>query len=105
MAAFFIWCGCFLCFLILGIFCFFSRKQVGFWANAKPFPVSDIRGYNRACGFLWIFYSLLGILTGLPLLTPQNSALVLLSIVGVLADTILLILIYALVIEKKYRAS
>ena len=105
MAAFLIWCGCFLIFLILGIFCFFSKKQVGFWANAHPFPVSDVRGYNRACGFLWILYSLLGILTGLPLLNPRNSALILLSVLGVLADTLLLILLYVLVIEKKYRAD
>ena len=103
MSAFILWCGCFALFFILGIYCFFAKKQVGFWANAKPFSVTDVRGYNRACGFLWIGYSLVGILTGLPLLSPQNSALVLLSILGVVADTLMLILIYVLVIEKKYR--
>ena len=103
--AFSIWCGCFGLFAALGLFCFFSRKPVGFWANAKPFAVSDVRGYNRACGWLWLGYSLLGILTGLPLLQPQNSPLVLLSVLGVVADTLALVLLYVLVIERKYRAK
>ena len=105
MTAYLLWCLCFLLILGLGIFCFFSKKPVGFWANANTFPVADVKGYNRACGWLWILYSLIGILTGLPLLSPQNSALVLLSVLGVLLDTLGLILIYVLVIEKKYRAK
>ena len=60
MVPFLIWCLCFLLFFLLGIFCFFSKKQVGFFANAAPFPIEDVKGYNRACGFLWIFFSLLG---------------------------------------------
>ena len=103
MAAFIIWCGCFALLFLLGLYCFFSKKQVSFWANAKPFSVTDVRGSNQACGFLWIGYSLVGILTGLPLLTPESTALVLLSTLGVVADTLMLILIYVLVIEKKYR--
>lgn len=52
MAAFIIWAivGC--AFIGLGISAFFSKKAVGFWANAKPFPVEDIKGYNSAVGKL-----------------------------------------------------
>ena len=103
MLPFLLWTLCCCLLLAMGIYCFLSRKPVGFWANANPFSVTDVRGYNRACGFLWIGYSLLGMVTGLPLLSPQNSALVLLSTLGVVADTLMLILIYVLVIEKKYR--
>ena len=103
--AFIIWCGCFGLLLILGIFCFFAKKPVGFWANAQTFPVKDVKGYNRACGWLWIGYSLAGILTGLPLLSPQNSALILLSVLRVMLCTIALVLVYVLFIEKKYRAK
>lgn len=103
--AFFIWCGCFALFLVLGIYCFFAKKPVGFWANAEAFPVTDVKGYNRACGWLWVGYSLIGILAGLPMLLNQNEALILLSVLGVVFDTLGLVLIYVLVIEKKYRAK
>ena len=103
--AFILWCLCFSLTLLLGICCFFSKKPVGFFANAKTFPVKDVKGYNRACGFLWGFYSLVGILAGLPLLEAQNDTLVLLSVLGVMGVTLALILIYVLIIEKKYRAK
>ena len=103
--AYLLWIACFVLLMGLGIFCFFARKPVGFWANAPAFPVTDVKAYNRACGWLWIGYSLLGMLTGLPLLSPRNSALILLSILGVVLDTLALVLIYVLVIEKKYRVK
>ena len=105
LLAFFIWCACFGIFLILGITCFFAKKAVGFWANAKAFPLENVKGYNRACGWLWIGYSLVGMLSGLPLLAGQNHPLVLLSVLAVVLDTLALMLIYVLVIEKKFRAK
>ena len=68
MAAFIIWAivGC--AFIGLGISAFFSKKAVGFWANAKPFPVEDIKGYNGAVGKLFILYGVGFIALGLPLL-------------------------------------
>ena len=104
-AAFILWCACFSLFLILGIFCFCAKEPVGFWANADRFPVENAKGYNRACGILWIAYSLIGMLTGLPVLAEQNDGLVLLSVLGVMADTLGLILAYVLIIERKYRAK
>ena len=103
MNVFLCWCVLFSLFAVLGILCFFLRKPVGFWANAQTFPVTDVKGYNRACGLLWIGFSVLGILTGLPLRNPENTAFILLSVLGAFADTLVLMLIYILVIEKKYR--
>ena len=101
--AYLIWLLCSCLILGLGIYCFFAKKAVGFWANAKPFPVSDVRGYNRTCGRLWIGYSLLLDLVGLPMLIGQNDAVVLLSVLGAAALTLGLILTYVLKIEPKYR--
>lgn len=40
---------------------------------------------------------------GLPLLKGQNSPLILLSIIGVMAEAIAAMAVYETVIEKKYR--
>ena len=101
--AYLLWLLCSCLILGLGIYCFFAKKAVGFWANAETFPVTDVKGYNRACGELWIGYSLLLALVGLPMLTGQNEAVVLLSVLGAVALTLGLILTYVLKIEPKYR--
>ena len=44
------------------------------------------------------------IIFGLPLLAGQNSALVILSAFGVVAETIGSMAVYTLCIEKKYKA-
>ena len=94
-------------FIGLGIFCFFHKKSstaFGFWANAKMFEVEDVRGYNRALGKLWCVYGAGFILLGIPLINAgQNSPLGLLSTIGVMMETILIMGIYILKIEKKYR--
>jgi len=92
------------CFMIgLGISAFFSKKAVGFWANAKQFQVKDIKGYNRATGTLFICYGVILIVLGIPLLGGQNNAWVILSILGVMIETIAMMVIYTLVVEKKYK--
>ena len=101
--AFMLWCGCFFLLLLLGLSCFLRKKQVGFFANADPFPVSDVRGYNRACGICWIAYSLIGMVCGLPLLGEENPARILLMVLFTALDTLGLILLYVLVIEKKFQ--
>ena len=89
--------------ICLGIYALFSKKAVGFWANASPFPVKDIRGYNRATGTLLICYGAVFILLGLPLSAGQNNPYLLLSVLGAMLESIALMAIYSLVIEKKYR--
>ncbi len=91
--------------ILLGICAFHSKKEVafGFWANTKMFPVNNVKAYNRAVGKLWCAYGILFILSGTPLLDSQNTPLILISILGVIAETIAVMVIYVTVIEKKYR--
>ena len=87
----------------IGIGAYFSKKQVGFWANVKTFPVKDTKGYNRALGKLFVFYGAVFVVLGMPLLCGQNSPYIFLSVVGVMIETIIVMIIYSVVIEKKYR--
>ena len=105
MLAFTIWSIIGLLFIILGIYAFFSKKAqpMGFWANAKMFEVTDVRKYNAAMGKLFIGFGIVFIILGLPLLSGQNSALIILSVFGVMAEVILMMAIYTIVIEKKYK--
>lgn len=89
--------------ICIGISAFFNKKAVGFWANIKPITVKDIKGYNRATGKLFVAYGLIFIILGLPLLSGQNSALILLSALGVMVETIVIMAIYSICIEKKYK--
>ena len=105
MLAFIFWSIIGLLFIILGIYAFFSKKAqpMGFWANAKMFEVTDVRKYNAAMGKLFIGFGMIFIILGLPLLSGQNSALIILSAFGVMAEVILTMAIYTIVIEKKYK--
>ena len=87
----------------IGVCAFFSKKAVGFWANIKPIVVRDIKGYNYATGKLFIAYGIIFIVLGLPLLSGQNSPLIILSALGVMLETIITMVVYSLCIEKKYK--
>ncbi len=105
MLGFIIWAVFGLAFIGLGIYCFFSRKEVafGFWANAETFPVKDIKAYNKAGGKLWCGFGLGFICIGIPLLGGQNSPGAILSILGAMFLAISTMVIYVVVIEGKYR--
>lgn len=92
------------CFLIgIGVAAFFKKKAVGFWANMEAEPVSDIKNYNCAVGKLFVLYGVVFMLLGMPFLMGQNSPFILISIIGVMIETIIMMAVYSLVIEKKYR--
>ena len=103
MTGFILWLivGCLL--TALGIGAFFAKKEVGFFNNVKPLPMRDVKAYNRAVGKLLIIYGIVFMALGLPLLAGQNSALLLLSILGVVAETIGAMAVYILVIQNKYE--
>ena len=103
VAGFVIWAivGAFI--IGIGIFAFFSKKTIGFWANAKPIAVKDLKRYNHAVGKLFIAYGLIFIALGTPMLMGQNTPYILLSMVGVMVESIAAMIIYTLCIEKKYR--
>lgn len=52
---------------------------------------------------LFVGFGIVFILLGLPLLSGQNSALILLSAFGAMAEAIILMAICTLVIEKKCK--
>lgn len=105
MFAFLIWLLFSILFIAYGIHAFCAKKAVpfGFWANAEVFAVKDVRAYNRAVGKLWCVFGIVLAFLGIPLLTGQNSPYALLSILGIMAEAIVAMVVYVVVIEKKYR--
>lgn len=103
--AFIIWILVGLFFVGMGIFCFVSKKEqsFGFWANADTPQVKDVKAYNHALGKLWCVYGVVLALLGLPLLQGQNSAGVIIPILGTMFASIAAMIVYVTVIEKKYR--
>ena len=84
----------------LGIKDMFSKNPVGFWANTETIKVKDVKGYNRASGLLFIIYGIIFVILGIPLLEGQNTPYVLLSVIGVMVETIVIMAAYSLVIVK-----
>lgn len=83
-----------------------AKKPVGFWANVKApqqDEITDVSGYNHAVGKLFIAYGIVFVLLGLPLLDGQNSPWIILSILGMMAETIAAMACYILVIERKWK--
>lgn len=103
--AFIIWCAVGLLFVGMGIHAFFTKKAqpLGFWANVEMFEVTDVKKYNSAMGKLFCAFGIVFAILGLPLLLGQNSALIILSAFGVMGETIAIMGIYIVVIEKKYK--
>ncbi len=90
-------------FFLLGLAAFVSKKAVGFWANIKTVPMKDKKGYNRAVGKLWIVYGIVFMLLGIPLLWEHNSMWIIISVLGVLAESIAAMAVYLLAIQSKYE--
>jgi len=103
MLEFIIWAAVGVIIFGIGIFSFFSKKPVGFWANAKMFDVEDCKKYNYAVGKLFCIFGVIFIVLGLPLLGGQNSSLVIISVLGVMMESIISMVVYTLAIERKYR--
>ena len=65
---------------------------------------------NNIIGFvIWsllgvfIIYGIIFVILGIPLLDDQNTPYVLLSVIGVMVETIVIMAAYSLVIVKKYE--
>ena len=59
----------------------------------KPYAIADVRYAN----------GVILIALGLPLLSGQNSPFILLSVLGVMIETIVIMAVYSLCIERKYK--
>ena len=103
MNAFIIWCIISFIFIIIGFFMFFSKKTVSLWANVKEPEITDkttMKRHNRTTAKLWWGYSIVFLLLGLPLLKGQNNPLIILSMLGVVFETIILMAVYILYTNK-----
>ena len=100
---FIIWSAVGCLFIGLGIYSFYAKKPMGFWANAQMFEVKDRKKYNAAVGKLFSVFGIVFILLGLPLLSGQNSPWIFLSVIGALVECIIAMIVYTVVIEEKYR--
>lgn len=100
---FIIWSAVGCLFIGLGIYSFYAKKPMGFWANVQMFEVTDRKKYNAAVGKLFSVFGIVFILLGLPLLSVQNSPWIFLSVIGALVECIIAMIVYTVVIEEKYR--
>ncbi|MCR8743684.1 hypothetical protein [Romboutsia lituseburensis] len=104
---FIIWALAGILFIVGGIYCINSKKEVafGFWSNSKtaPIEVKNVKAYNKALGKLWCSYGFFFILLGLPLLVDENSPLIIIPSIGVIFELIIAMAIYTINIEGKYR--
>lgn len=100
-----IWFLCGLAFIARGIYCMHAKKEVpfGFWANADTAPVSDVKAYNRGLGKLFVISGLLFMVLGLPLCDEQNSGGIIITILGSMVLCIVVMAVYTIGIEGKYR--
>ena len=105
MMGFIIWALVGAVIIVLGTIDIFSKKPAGFWANVKTMSVNDVKGYNRATGILFILYGVVFILLGIPLLSGQNRMLILLSVIGVMIETIVTMAVYSIFIVKKFCSA
>ena len=62
-----------------------------------------MKAYNRAVGKLFIGYGIVFAVLGLPMLAGQNSGLIVISVLGVVAESIGAMAVYILAIQKKYE--
>lgn len=100
---FVIWALCSLLFVVIGIIAWNKKEPMGFWAQAEPPKVKNVKAYNRAVAKIWFFFAVGMFLLGLPLIIGgQNSPLIVLSILGSMFLSILICVIYIFV-EKKYK--
>lgn len=90
-------------FLAFGIYSLVAKRAIGFWANTETMEVADVKAYNQAMAKLWFVFGIVFIILGLPLLAGQNSALVFVSVIGVMLESIATMAVYTTVIEKRYR--
>ena len=101
--AFMAWVAIGIAFIGAAVYALFSDKPMGFWANAPVFEVSDVKKYNRAVAKVLAVFGAVFSVFGIPLLPGINTLWILLAIPGVAALGIGSMVVYSLVIEKKYR--
>jgi len=103
LAAALVWVVCALLFCFIGFRSGRSETPAGFWANANPPKVRDVRGFNRAVARLWYAFAAMFTLCGVPLLfTEQNGLPVLITLLAAPLSVLILMIAYTR-IERSFR--
>ena len=101
IAGFIIWSLISIALLGIGVLTWRSRKPAGFFAGVNPPEVRDVRKYNHSVAVLWFVYAILFELLGLPFLfLKQNAAGFLWVVLGTVAITIALMIVYNRILRK-----
>ena len=87
----------------IGVWSWKLKKPAGFYAGIEPPKVKDVRKYNHAIAIMWFVYAILFEFLGFPFLfQKQNSSKFILTILGCVAITIALLIVYNRILAK-YR--
>ncbi len=103
IVAFIIWSVVALLFVVIGIVNWRSKTEIGFFTGVEPGKKKDIVGYNHAVAKIWFFYAAILEIIGIPVLfIPQNSIMVVVVMLAVVALTIGITIVYVK-IDAKYK--
>ena len=93
--AFVIWTAISLVLAGIGIRDWNAGKAVGFFTGTRPPEVEDVKAYNHDVARLWFGYAAVFELLGIPFLFfKQNSAMFIVTLLGVMALTIGILVAY-----------
>ena len=102
LLGFILWSAMGIMMICFAIYSCFSKKPRRFWANTGVFEVTDIKKYNFAVAKLFLMYGIVLIVLGIPMLA-ENSAWIMFSVAGAMVESIIAMVVYSLVIEKRYK--
>ena len=95
---------CCLLFVVFGICTLSAKKPTVFWTHERKIEVRDVKAYNKAVAFLYFVYAFTILILGVPMLfSRQNSAGFIIPVLGLPIASILMIAVYVICIEAKYR--
>ena len=104
LIVFCVWSLSSLLFVVFGICALSAKKPTDDWANDKEINISDVKAYNKAVALLYFIYAFTILILGVPMLfSRQNSAGFIIPVLGLPIASILMIAVYVICIEAKYR--
>ena len=91
-------------FIGIGLWSWNAKEAVGFFTGVNPPKVKDVTAYNHAVAKIWFVFAALLEIVGISILfMEQNSAVVVLPMLLIVALCIGIAVAYVMV-EAKYRA-
>lgn len=104
LIVFCVWSLFSLLFVVFGICTLLAKKPTVFWTHERKIKVRDVKAYNKALAFLYFVYAFTILILGVPMLfSRQNSAGFIIPVLGLPIASILMIAVYVICIETKYR--